>query len=321
MARRTEWGRGVVGRWRPLPGDLPIEVVRLVRELRLCLDRCEASAATVAARTGYSRSSWRRYVNGSRLPPWPAAEALGAMAHADREHLRVLWESAAHAWQRGQPPDAWPESPSPAALGAPDPHGFAGKPPGHASSPPAFRSSGRPGTPAGPPTVRVGVVAVCVVLAVVVLIWPWNAGSAGRPPEGVPTGLPAWPYPLASGVGTAASGCRSTSCEGLDPGREGCDGDRVTVHRLRAYGQVLELLYSPACEASWAEVESADTAAHLRIATRGGQGRPAPAGAARTPMIAGGPGSATATVVVSGHQLGVTRYDSWIDRVTGTGSG
>ncbi|MBY8846535.1 XRE family transcriptional regulator [Streptomyces sp. SP2-10] len=310
-----------MGRWRPLPGDLPIEVVRLVRELRLCLDRCEASAATVAAKTGYSRSSWRRYVNGSRLPPWPAVEALGRMAHADREQLRVLWESAAHAWQKRQPLDTGAESRSSEARRAPDLLGPAGEPPPHASSPSAVRSRGRPRVVAGAPMPLVGVAAVCVVLAVVVLVWPWRAGSADRPPEGVPTGVPAWPYPLASGVGTPVTGCRSTACEGLDPGGERCDGDRVTVHRLRAYGQVLELFYSPACQASWAEVEPAGSTARLRISTRGGEERAAPAGAVRTAMIAGGPGSATATVVVHGHQLGVTRFDSWIDRVTGTGSG
>lgn len=309
-----------MGRWRPLPGDLPIEVVRLVRELRLCLDRCEASAATVAARTGYSRSSWRRYVNGSRLPPWPAVEALGRMADADREQLRVLWESAAHAWQKEQPLETGPESRA-EALRAPDLSGPAGEPPPHASSPPAVPSSGRPGKTAGPTLPWAGVAAVCVLLAVAVLVWPWNARPADRPPEGAPTGMPAWPYPLASGADTATTGCRSAACEGRDPGRERCDGDRVSVHRLRAYGQVLELVYSPACQASWAEVESAGATVGLRIATRGGEESSAPAGAVRTPMVAGGPGSATATVVVGGHQLGVTRYDSWIDRVTGTGSG
>ncbi|MFE5403239.1 helix-turn-helix domain-containing protein [Streptomyces sp. NPDC056580] len=310
-----------MGRWRPLPGDLPIEVVRLVRELRLCLDRCEASAAAVATRTGYSRSSWRRYVNGSRLPPWPAVEAVGRLAHADREQLRVLWESAAHAWQKGQPLDTGPEARASEALPAPDLSGPAGEPPPHTSSPPAAPSSGRPGAAAGPIVPWVGVAAVCALLAVAVLVWPWNARPADRPPRGAPTGVPAWPYPLAGGADSATTGCRSAACEGRDPGRERCDGDRVTVHRLRAYGQVLELVYSPACQASWAEVESAGATAGLRIATTGGEGSSVPAGAVRTAMVAGGPGSATATVVVGGHQLGVTQYDSWIDRVTGTGSG
>lgn len=310
-----------MGRWRPLPGDLSTEVVRLVRELRLCLDRCEASAATVAARTGYSRSSWRRYVNGSRLPPWPAVEALGRLAQADRERLRVLWESAAVAWQKARPLDTGPGSRSAEALPAADPLGSAGEPSPWASGPPADRRSGWPRTLPRPSLSWAGLAAVCVALAVALLLWPWHNGSADRPPEGVPTGRPAWPYPLASGAGTTATGCRSTACEGRDPGRERCDGDRVTVHRLRAYGHVLELFHSPACQASWAEVEPAGTTARLRIASGGGGGRAAPAGAVRTPMVADGAGPATATVVVGGHQLGVTRYDSWIDRVTGTGSG
>ncbi|MGW7381447.1 DUF2690 domain-containing protein [Streptomyces sp. NPDC054794] len=312
MTDRVGEGR-VVGHWRPLPGDLPIEAVRLVRELRLCLDRCESGAATVALRTGYSRSSWRRYVNGSRLPPWPAVEALGRVAHADREQLRVMWESAALAWQQGQ-------------QGQPRQPMDSGPEPGSVRPLPATLPSGPTAEPPLKNSVLIdhwavfGVAVLCMALAAVLCVWPWQAGSGDRPPEGVPTGAPAWPYPLASKAETAAAGCRSTACEGLDPDRERCDDDRVTVHRLRAYGQVLELLYSPACQASWAEARTVGATARLRIATRSGDEKVAPAGAVRTAMIAGGPGAATATVVVGGHQLGVTRYDSWIDTVTDTGS-
>ncbi|MGW1620878.1 helix-turn-helix domain-containing protein [Streptomyces sp. NPDC002172] len=85
-------------RWRPLPRDMPIEVARLVRDMRRHMDRSGVNTATLASKTGYSRSSWTRYLNGRRLPPWPAVEGLGRLAQADWEQLRVRWESAAHAW-------------------------------------------------------------------------------------------------------------------------------------------------------------------------------------------------------------------------------
>ncbi|MYS21135.1 Helix-turn-helix domain-containing protein, partial [Streptomyces sp. DvalAA-14] len=106
-----------MGRWRPLPHDLPIEVARLVRDMRRHVDRSGVTVATLASKSGYSRSSWVRYLNGHRLPPWAAVAGLGRLTHADWEQLHVRWESAAHAWappQRGGGTD-----PEPAAAAAP----------------------------------------------------------------------------------------------------------------------------------------------------------------------------------------------------------
>nr|WP_261957273.1 DUF2690 domain-containing protein [Streptomyces nigrescens] len=87
---------------------------------------------------------------------------------------------------------------------------------------------------------------------------------------------------------------------------------------MRAYGRVLTLEYSPACLASWAEVDTPAATARLRIATTGGDQEVAGKGGAYTEMVGSGPDAARATVVVAGHQLGVGRYDSWIDAVTGS---
>ena len=73
------------------------------------------------------------------------------------------------------------------------------------------------------------------------------------------------------------------------------------------------------CRASWAQVDAPATTTALRITTTGGDEQTAAAGGAYTTMVAGGPEAARATVDVQGHQLGVARYDSWIDAVTGTG--
>ncbi|MEU9481844.1 helix-turn-helix domain-containing protein [Streptomyces sp. NPDC048191] len=305
-----------MGRWQPLRGDLPAEVVRLVRELRQYVDRCETTTATVAAKTGYSRSSWLRYLNGRRLPPWSAVEGLGRLAQADAEYLRVLWESAAHAWTPG---------------------GAAGEPvPPTAPKRRAGRSE-HPDTPvaAAPPTegrwssrgilmpgagVWLAVAAACSLLAALLLARPWDTGTgAVRPPDGAPAGAPAWPWPLRSAVDRTGAACRSGGCRGLDPYREKCDRDGVVVHRLRAYGHVLTLQFSPGCMASWAEVETPAGTAGLRIATSGGDEQRAATGGAYTAMVGNGPDAARATVVVDGRQLGVARYDSWIDAVTGSG--
>ncbi|MFE2384832.1 DUF2690 domain-containing protein, partial [Streptomyces misionensis] len=133
-----------------------------------------------------------------------------------------------------------------------------------------------------------------------------------------PSGAPAWPWPLHSAADGTAAGCRAAGCRGLDPYRERCDRDSVVVHRLRAYGRVLTLQYSPACRASWAEVDTAAATAGLRIATTGGDQQTATGGGAYTAMVASGPGAARATVVVRGRQLGVAQYDSWIDAVSGS---
>lgn len=295
-----------MGRWQPLRDELPVEAVRLVRELRQYVDRSELNAVTLATRTGYSRSSWLRYLNGRRLPPWPAVAGLGRLAHADAEHLRVLWESAAHAWTREN-------------LSAAAPPGR--ERPGHASD-------AHPLPAANPRTRRMSdgtgvltaVAAACAMLAAVLLARPWDSGQeVGQPPDGAPSGAPAWPWPLDNAEERAAAACRADGCRGLDPYREQCDRDSVTVHRLRAYGHVLTLQYSPSCQASWAEVDTPAATAGLRISTTDGDEQPAAAGGAYTALVGSGPDATRATVVVHGHQLGVAQHDSWVDDVTGTG--
>ncbi|MER6737589.1 helix-turn-helix domain-containing protein [Streptomyces puniciscabiei] len=308
-----------MGRWQPLRGDLPAEVVRLVRELRRYVDRCEMNTVTVAAKTGYSRSSWLRYLNGRRLPPWAAVVGLGRLAQADVESLRVLWESAAHAWTGER------------AVGDADPQPAPRRPADDARDPDTAEAqkghvpaAARP-LPRGFRVPHAGVlaaVAACSLLAAVLLARPWGGWTGGtetdRLPPGAPSGAPAWPWPLHGAADGSAAGCRAAGCRGLDPYRERCDRDSVVVHRLRAYGRVLMLRYSPACRASWAEVDTAAATAELRIATTGGDQQRATDGGAYTAMVASGPDAARATVVVRGRQLGVAQYDSWIDAVSGS---
>lgn len=319
-----------MGRWRPLPGDLPPEVARLVKDMRRQVDRSGASAASVAARTGYSRSSWLRYLSGRRLPPWPAVEGLGRLAHADWERLRVLWESAADAWARTGGTQRAGEAPDePTARRAADDPETA---PGTAHGGAALGTEGPGGeTPATSPhagAIRrpradlpvVGAVVGCALMAGVLVLSAVDT-RAGADTQAAPAGSPAWPWALDSRADQGAAPCRAAGCRGLDPYREGCARDGVAVHRMNAYGHTLTLRYSPSCGSSWAEVDPPAAASGLRVATNGGQQEEAGAGQAYTAMVGGDPGAARATVVVAGHQLGAARYDSWIDPVTGTGRG
>jgi transcriptional regulator with XRE-family HTH domain len=300
-----------VAQWRPLREDLPAEAVRLVRELRSYVDRCELTTTSLAAKTGYSRSSWLRYLNGRRLPPWPAAAGLGRLAQADADHLRVLWESAVHAGTRqetggaGQP--GAPHPPAPAARSTPP---VSDVPAAHTLA--AAAASGRPGT-------LTAVAAGCFLLTAVLLVLPWDSWTQDGRPDGAPQGGPAWPWELPGAADRAVAPCRSDGCRGLDPYREGCDRTSNVVHRFRAYGRTLALQYSPVCRASWAEVDDPAGTSGLRIATSGGDDRTATAGGAYTTMVGGGPEAVRAMVVIQGHQFGVGRYDSWIDVVTGSG--
>ncbi|MGW1620879.1 DUF2690 domain-containing protein [Streptomyces sp. NPDC002172] len=159
--------------------------------------------------------------------------------------------------------------------------------------------------------------ASCALLVGLLFFRPWSWSGAGRPPQGAPSGAPAWPWALASGTDQQAAACRSAGCRGLDPYRERCDRDRVVVNRLTAYGHVLALWYSPACLASWAEMETPEGSTDLEVTVNGGGLEVAGPGRAYTAMVGSGPGAVRATVLVDGHQLGVGRYDSWLDSVTG----
>ncbi|MFJ4897809.1 helix-turn-helix domain-containing protein [Streptomyces sp. NPDC088727] len=95
-------------RWKALPDSQDQRVRQLVVHLRRLKDRSGLSLVSLAARTGYSRSSWDRYLNGQALPPRRAVEELARAAGADPIRLLVLHEVAEGAWQQ-------PVAPTPAA--------------------------------------------------------------------------------------------------------------------------------------------------------------------------------------------------------------
>ena len=102
----TGWS---MSRWKGLPGELDPRARQLVVQLRRLKDHSGLSLTQLAAKTGYSRSSWERYLGGRLLPPEAAVEQLAHTVGADPARLLALREVAAAAWAEPRVPDAAPE--------------------------------------------------------------------------------------------------------------------------------------------------------------------------------------------------------------------
>lgn len=89
-------------RWKALPEELDPQVGEFTGQLRRLVDRSGLSVAAVADRTGYSKTSWERYLNGRLLPPLRAVVALAEVTGAQPAHLTTLWELAERAWSRAE---------------------------------------------------------------------------------------------------------------------------------------------------------------------------------------------------------------------------
>ncbi|UGY93226.1 helix-turn-helix domain-containing protein [Streptomyces gobiensis] len=89
-------------RWRALPEELDPEIREFAGQMRRLVDRSGLSIAAVADRTGYSKTSWERYLNGRLLPPQGAISALAEVTGTDVRHLATMWELAERAWSRAE---------------------------------------------------------------------------------------------------------------------------------------------------------------------------------------------------------------------------
>ncbi|GGT11963.1 hypothetical protein GCM10010271_13500 [Streptomyces kurssanovii] len=89
-------------RWKELPEGLDPEVREFTGQLRGLVDRSGLSIAAVSDRTGYSKTSWERYLNGRLLAPRGAAVALAEVTGTDTGHVTTMWELAERAWSRAE---------------------------------------------------------------------------------------------------------------------------------------------------------------------------------------------------------------------------
>lgn len=90
----------IVARWKALPDSLDDRVQQLIVQLRRLKDRSGLSLTSMASKTGYSRSSWERYLNGKALAPRQAVEELARVGGVEATRLLVLHELAEQAWRR-----------------------------------------------------------------------------------------------------------------------------------------------------------------------------------------------------------------------------
>ncbi|MEV6760732.1 DUF2690 domain-containing protein [Streptomyces sp. NPDC051105] len=89
-------------RWKALPDELDPQVREFATQLRRLVDRGGLSVAALSDRTGYSKTSWERYLGGRLLAPKGAVVALAEVTGADPVHLTTMWELAERAWSRSE---------------------------------------------------------------------------------------------------------------------------------------------------------------------------------------------------------------------------
>ncbi|WP_285564815.1 MULTISPECIES: helix-turn-helix domain-containing protein [unclassified Streptomyces] len=89
-------------RWKALPDELDPQIREFAGQLRRLVDRSGLSIAAVADRTGYSKTSWERYLNGRLLAPRGAIVALAEVTGTNQSHLNTMWELAERAWSRAE---------------------------------------------------------------------------------------------------------------------------------------------------------------------------------------------------------------------------
>ncbi|OUC79515.1 peptidoglycan-binding protein [Streptomyces swartbergensis] len=132
-----------------MPEELDPRVRQLVVRLRRVKDHSGLSLRQLAAKTGYSTSSWERYLAGRSLPPREAVEAMARLGGDDPVRLLALHEVAAEAWVKG--PDRQSDLAEDGTGRGPDPQS---PPPGTKSgtksgAEPGAESGAEPGTEPG----------------------------------------------------------------------------------------------------------------------------------------------------------------------------
>ncbi|WP_338685900.1 DUF2690 domain-containing protein [Streptomyces acidiscabies] len=90
-----------MARWKPLPDELDPRMVEFVVHMRRAVDRSGLSTPALAERTGYSRTSWERFLDGRLLAPRRAVDAFAEAMGISPVHLTTLWELAEQSWTPG----------------------------------------------------------------------------------------------------------------------------------------------------------------------------------------------------------------------------
>ncbi|WP_353944268.1 DUF2690 domain-containing protein [Streptomyces sp. HUAS MG91] len=283
-------------RWRALPDELDPQVKEFAGQLRRLVDRSGLGIAALADRTGYSKTSWERYLNGRLLAPKGAIVALAEVTGTNPVHLTTLWELAERAWSRSemrhdmtmeairisQARAALGEFGSPAAQGT-NSTGGAGRATASRSTGLAEPVAASPSTGVpprvrtqvpdqfGPPPVvspdapgsggpggrrRVFMFVAGVVGAALVVLIAYVLTSGGDD-KGAEAGPSKSPTTSAPPL-PAGVQCVGDGCTGKDPEAMGCGGDLADSPAKAPLGTAsVEVRYSKTCKAAWARIQLA----------------------------------------------------------------
>ncbi|WP_420035197.1 XRE family transcriptional regulator [Streptomyces sp. cg28] len=283
-------------RWRALPDELDPQVKEFASQLRRLVDRSGLGIAALADRTGYSKTSWERYLNGRLLAPKGAIVALAEVTGTNPVHLTTMWELAERAWSRSEmrhdmTMEAIRISQARAALGefgspAAQSTGGSGRngqvtasrstgvaepvaTPASSGVPPQGRAQGL--DQFGPPPVvspdpsnsgeqggrrRLFMVVAGGVGAALVVLIAYVMTSGGGD-KGAEAGPSKSPATSAPQL-PAGVQCVADGCTGKDPEAMGCGGDLADSPTKTALGTTnVEVRYSKTCKAAWARIQFA----------------------------------------------------------------
>lgn len=291
-----------MARWKTLPEELDPGIGEFTRQMRRLVDEAGLSVAALADRTGYSRTSWERYLNGRLLAPEGAVVALAEVTGTSPVHLTTMGELAERAWSRAESRHdrTMDQTRITRARG--------GTGTTTVDAPPVAPPPAEP--PAGRRRVLLflaGAVAVLLVLGTLFLLTGRDGG--GGAPEAAKS-----PSPSATSAVDLPPGvkCVGIGCAGKDAEAMGCGGDLVTTARSTTVGTTtLEVRYSRTCGAAWGRITGAAPGDRVRVAADGERERgTAVAGETYTytPMVAvGGAGEAEACVTLLSGRTGCTK--------------
>ncbi|SED97984.1 Protein of unknown function [Streptomyces sp. 2224.1] len=216
-----------MSRWRPLPDTLDADAHRLATQLRALKERTGLSLDGLARKTPYSKSAWHRYLNGEKLPPRSAVEALGQVAGADQEQLLAVYDAA---YRARTAPVATPPSAAPAAPLPEERTGRTAQPAGWART--LLRSAGVLRT-------------VGALVALMALVATMGAAAA----------IVELPARAARTDGDASPACHGHRCQGRYPWRPGCNRDARAESTIVDTTYTVRLRFSPSCGTVWSEVQ------------------------------------------------------------------
>ncbi|MEX2984512.1 helix-turn-helix domain-containing protein [Streptomyces sp. C36] len=268
---------------------LPGECARLASELRELRERTGLSLAALGGCTPFSKSSWERYLNGKKLPPRQAVEALCGLAEEPAGRLVALWELAEQAWS-GRSGSA-----TAATAGAAATTGAAATARTAATDGPAETRSApedaSPGEPSGRKAggglrglsgrstrtlVLSGAAALTAAVSLVLFLTAGRNASGERRPDSLAATTPAYQQ-------KQEPACRDTECDGVDALSMACGlpHPMTLLSRRAAGGQRLEIRYGKDCGTVWARGTNLRLGDRIELAVPGADDKGATAATQR----------------------------------------